>query len=48
MPSHRQCVNVGDNSEGKHELLAQKTIDGTVTVIIDSKFDALKYYYDNN
>ena len=37
-----------DNSEGKHELLAQKMIDGNVTVIIDSKFNALKYYYDNN
>lgn len=37
-----------DNSQGKHELLAQKTIDGVVTVFVETKFNALKYYYDNN
>jgi predicted ABC-type ATPase len=37
-----------DNSEGEYELLAQKTIDGNLSIKIQSKFDSLKYYYDNN
>jgi predicted ABC-type ATPase len=37
-----------DNSEGRHELLAEKTVDGDVNIINQLKFDALKYYYDNN
>jgi predicted ABC-type ATPase len=37
-----------DNSEGKHELLAEKTIDGQLTIINQPKFGLLKAYYDNN
>lgn len=37
-----------DNSEGEYELLAQKTIDGNLSIKIQSKFDLLKYYYDND
>ena len=36
-----------DNSEGKHELLVQKTLDGQLNIINQSKFDKLKSYYDN-
>ncbi len=31
-----------DNSEGKHELLAQKTIDGNLILIDEKKFNELK------
>jgi predicted ABC-type ATPase len=31
-----------DNSFGKHELIAQKTIDGIITVMDERKFSALK------
>lgn len=31
-----------DNSEGKHELLAQKTIDGNLAIIDELKFNELK------
>jgi predicted ABC-type ATPase len=37
-----------DNSKGKHELLAEKTIDGQLTIINQPKFGLLKAYYDNN
>lgn len=37
-----------DNSEGKHELLAHKTIDEKLTVLSIEKFKNLKNYYDNN
>jgi predicted ABC-type ATPase len=37
-----------DNSEGKHELLAHKTIDEKLTVLSTEKFKNLKNYYDNN
>jgi predicted ABC-type ATPase len=37
-----------DNSEGKHELLAEKRIDGLLNVVNQKKFDLLKNYYDNN
>lgn len=33
-----------DNSEGKHELLAMKTIDGQLKIINKSKFEKLKSY----
>jgi len=33
-----------DNSEGKHELLAIKTIDGQLNIIDESKFKKLKAY----
>lgn len=37
-----------DNSEGKHELLADKQIDGFLNVVNPEKFNILKNYYDNN
>jgi predicted ABC-type ATPase len=37
-----------DNSEGKHELLADKQIDGFLNVLNPEKFNILKNYYDNN
>ncbi|WP_261376677.1 zeta toxin family protein [Gillisia sp. Hel_I_86] len=36
-----------DNSYGKHELIAQKTVDNHIDVINDKKFKELKSYYDN-
>jgi predicted ABC-type ATPase len=37
-----------DNSNGTHELLAQKTIDGELYIIHPPKFGILKAFYDNN
>jgi predicted ABC-type ATPase len=37
-----------DNSVGKHELLAQKTIDGHLNIIDEIKFKELKQYYDHS
>ncbi len=37
-----------DNSEGKHELLADQTIDGVLNIVKLEKFTLLKNYYDNN
>ncbi|MFT4092088.1 MAG: hypothetical protein QM640_00520 [Niabella sp.] len=36
-----------DNSEGKHELFADKQIDGRLNIINPKKFNLLKNYYDN-
>lgn len=36
-----------DNSEGKHELLADKQIDGLLNIINQEKFNLLKNRYDN-
>jgi predicted ABC-type ATPase len=36
-----------DNSAGKHELLAEKKVDGILHVINENKFNLLKGYYDN-
>ena len=36
-----------DNSEGKHELLADKQIDGLLNIINQKKFNLLKNRYDN-
>jgi predicted ABC-type ATPase len=36
-----------DNSNGRHELLAQKTIDNHLTILNELKFNELKKYYDN-
>lgn len=36
-----------DNSEGKHELLAHKQIDGILNIVNQEKFKLLKSYYDN-
>lgn len=37
-----------DNSEGKHELLADKQIDGLLNVVNEKKFNLLKNQYDNS
>lgn len=37
-------VFIFDNSRGKHELLAQKTVDGELTVIDELNFNKLKQY----
>jgi predicted ABC-type ATPase len=37
-----------DNSEGKHELLADMKIDGLLNILNQEKFILLKKYYDNN
>jgi len=37
-----------DNSEGKHELLADKQIDGLLNILNKEKFNLLEKYYDNN
>ena len=36
-----------DNSFGKPELLASKTVNGQLNIIQENKFNELKYYYDN-
>lgn len=36
-----------DNSEGMPALLAEKTIDGQLTVINNRKYTELRSYYDN-
>lgn len=37
-----------DNSEGKHELIAEKTINNEIIIINENKFQALKNHYDNH
>ena len=37
-----------DNSEGQHELIANKHIDGFLNIINKEKFNRLKNCYDNN
>lgn len=37
-----------DNSEVKHELLADKQIDTSINIVNIDKFNLLKKYYDNN
>ena len=37
-----------DNSEGKHDLIAEKTNNEDITIIKQHKFDLLKNYYDSN
>lgn len=37
-----------DNSEGQHELLAEKQIDSLLNIVNSKKFNLLKNYYDNN
>lgn len=36
-----------DNSTGKHNLIAEKTINGNFSVLNEVKFNELKRYYDN-
>jgi len=37
-----------DNSEAKHELIADKQIDTSINIANIDKFNILKKYYDNN
>jgi predicted ABC-type ATPase len=39
---------VFDNSEGKHELIADKRINGLLNKVNQKKFELLKYYYENH
>lgn len=41
-------VLIFDNSEGRHELLAKKQIDGLMNILNREKFNLLKSYYDNH
>lgn len=36
-----------DNSYGKHELIAQRTVDNHIDIVNEKKFNELKSYYDN-
>lgn len=36
-----------DNSQGKHELLAQKTVDGKMIINNEKTFSLIKQQYDN-
>ena len=38
-------VLIFDNSEGKHDLLAQKTLDTEIDILNNAKFEKLKNYY---
>jgi predicted ABC-type ATPase len=37
-----------DNSEGKHQLLAEQEIGSFLNIVNQEKFNLLKNYYDNN
>ena len=37
-----------DNSDGKHELIADKKIDGILNIINEEKYNLLKNYNDHN
>jgi predicted ABC-type ATPase len=37
-----------DNSEGKHELIAEKHIDGVLHIVNENKFKILKKHYENH
>ena len=41
-------VLIFDNSEGHHELLAERKIDGLLNIRNIEKFNRLKKYHDNN
>ena len=38
-------VMIFDNSEGKHDLIATKTLDAEIDILNKTKFDKLKSYY---
>lgn len=38
-------VMIFDNSEGKHDLIAEKTLDSEIDILNQTKFDKLKSYY---
>lgn len=39
-------IMIFDNSEGKHDLIAEKTIESEIEVLNEVKFNQLKSYYD--
>lgn len=41
-------VFIFDNSQGKHELLADKQIGAELNIVNEEKFNLLKKYYDSN
>ncbi|MCL2027022.1 MAG: zeta toxin family protein [Bacteroidales bacterium] len=41
-------VLIFDNSEGKHELIAQKINNQELSILTDTKFNLLKQQYDNH
>jgi len=41
-------IMIFDNSEGKHDLITQKTMDSETDVLNEIKFNQLKNYYNEN
>ena len=41
-------IMIFDNSEGKHDLIAEKTIESEIEVLNKVKFNLLKSYYDES
>ena len=41
-------IMIFDNSEGKHDLIAEKTIESEIEVLNKVKFNQLKSYYDKS
>ena len=41
-------IMIFDNSEGKHDLIAEKTIESEIEVLNKVKFNQLKSYYEEN
>jgi predicted ABC-type ATPase len=41
-------IMIFDNSEGKHDLIAEKTIESEIEVLNKVKFNQLKSYYDES
>lgn len=41
-------IMIFDNSEGKHDLIAEKTIESEIEVLNEVKFNQLKSYYDES
>ena len=40
-------VLIFDNSEGKHQLIAEKSVSDELIIIDTEKFNQLKIYYDD-
>ena len=41
-------IMIFDNSEGKHDLIAEKTIESEIEVLNEVKFNQLKSYYEES
>ncbi len=41
-------VMIFDNSEGKHDLIAKKTLETEIDIFSETKFNKLKNYYHEN